>query len=105
DHVPSIGSLCRVAVNAFHLVPGPAAPTVRLTRHNPELGIRPVKSLSRRCRRRRVALTPSSSGANGKRFADAGREGAGLQAIALPVGAEKAYGSQAKAPAPPVAAP
>src|SRR5450759_924115 len=68
-------------------------------------GVTGTKSLSRRCRRRRVALTPSSSGANWKRFADAGREGAGLQAIALPVGAEKAYGAQAKAPAPPVSAP
>ena len=38
-------------------------------------GVTGTKSLSRRCRRRRVALTPSSSGANGKRFADAGREG------------------------------
>src|ERR1700687_2317228 len=51
DHVPSIGSLCRVAINAFHLVPGPATPTVRLTRHNPELGIRPVKG--RLCNGRR----------------------------------------------------
>src|SRR5882672_12119948 len=45
DHVPSIGSLCRVAENPFHLVPGPAAPTAVLTRHNPELGIRPDKGV------------------------------------------------------------
>src|ERR1700686_1639421 len=41
-HGPRTASLCRVAVNAFHLVPGPAAPTARLPRHNLELGIRPV---------------------------------------------------------------
>src|SRR6202049_885274 len=42
DHVPSIGSLCRVAINAFHLVPGPATPGVRFTRHYSVLGIRAV---------------------------------------------------------------
>src|SRR6266496_3133360 len=46
-HVPSIGLLCRVDVNAFPLVQCPAAADLAFTRHNPVLGIRPEKSRSR----------------------------------------------------------